>query len=440
MNSVLMLCYYFPPLSGGGVQRNTKFVKYLPEFGWRPIVVSVELNRRNRLEQGIDESLLDDVAEAEIYHCRSHEFSDLYYFLYKPSLRRLWFELERLIPLLHVDYKIGWYKSALDRAGRRIEKGGVSAIYSSSTPYSAHLIARKLKNKYNLPWVADFRDAWTLAATYNPRTRLHAKVDAWVERVVLTDSDAVVANTETNKTNLVRDFHLAAAKIHAIPNGFDPEDFQDRSISCPDRFVISCLGKFYDMPDSGVFFRAYRRLSDAHRDTHLSMLGWYSRTTRQAAQTTLKSEMYEIRPRVDHDHAIQIMKQSAILLVNLPNGAATHWVPGKLYEYVAAGRPVLFVGPPGGEAADIVRRTGSGLVSDFDEDSIFVALEKQYQSWRHGYAGWAPVTAEINHFNRRCQAQRLAEIFGSLTAGPSDPAARALGARSPQYDLSSEQT
>jgi glycosyltransferase involved in cell wall biosynthesis len=313
----------------------------------------------------------------------------------------------------------------VDCASRRIEQGGLRVIYSSSPPYSAHLVARKLKRKYNLPWVADFRDPWTQLATYHPSTPLHARLDKSLEWLVLSDSDAVVANTETNKANLVDVFRLPAGKVHVIPNGFDPDDFRDQSTSSSDRFEVSCLGKFYEMPDPGVFFRAYRRLSDAHGDTYLRLLGWYSRATRQAAQMTLKPGTWEMQPRVEHDHAVRIMKQSAILLVNLPNSAATHWVPGKLYEYLAAGRPILFVGPPGGDAADIVRRTGAGLVSDFDESNILAALEMQYQSWRQGYADWAPVTAQINHFNRRFQAQGLAEILDSLIAGASDVAQKA---------------
>jgi hypothetical protein len=125
MNSVLMLCYYFPPLSGGGVQRSSKFVKYLPEWGWRPVVVSVEPNRRNSLEYGVDASLLSDVGkETEIYRGRSFEFASLYYLFHKARVRGALLELEYMVPLLGEDYKIGWYRSARAQASRRIAKGG----------------------------------------------------------------------------------------------------------------------------------------------------------------------------------------------------------------------------------------------------------------------------------------------------------------------------
>ena len=136
MDIALMLSYFFPPLAGGGVQRSAKFVKYLPENGWSSVVrYSVQPNLRNKIEQGVDKSLLRDIPKCtKVVRCKSVELSHLYYLLYKLHVRKALFEIERLTPLMHMDYKLGWYPFALNAAKRIIDRSSVKVIYSTSPP------------------------------------------------------------------------------------------------------------------------------------------------------------------------------------------------------------------------------------------------------------------------------------------------------------------
>lgn len=420
MDLALFLTYFFPPLGGGGVQRSSKFVKYLPENGWQPVVVSVQPNRRNSVEQGLDTTLLADIKPTTtVTRCRPVELSSLYYLLYRFHLRKVLFEFERFVPLLHMDYKIGWYFSAFTAAKKLLSKAPIKLVYSSSPPHSAHLVAYRLKKLYGLPWLADFRDPWTEIAGYHPPTPLHRMLDNTLERRIITSADAIIANTAINKKNLIDKYGLDEGLVWVIPNGFDPADFKTASQPLPasSRFTISCLGKFYDMPDARVFFRAYRRLSERHPDTLLRLIGWHSRTVRKAAQSVLLKGSWETSPRVGHDSAISVMCNSSALLVNLPSEESDHWIPGKIYEYLAAKRPILFVGPLKGDAADIIRATVSGRVVGFNEEHIYEALKTLYDLWRSNFKGWRPNPTEIERYDRRVQAKQLAEIFNQLKHG-----------------------
>ena len=352
-----MIAYFFPPLGGGGVQRSSKFVKYLPHQGWTPVVLTVQPNRRNRIEQGVDRSLLADIPkQIEVITSRSVEFAALYEVACRLRLRKALFELESFVPFLHQDYKIGWYPFALRAARRRLKSSPFDVIYTSSPPHVAHFIGRALSREYGIPWVADFRDLWTQRTTYRPKALFQAKVDRHLEASVLASADAVIANTPTNKHLICRGFDLPAERVHVIPNGYDPEDFEglDETAAGDRSFVISCIGKFYEMPDVQAFFLAYRRFQGDHPNVHLRFLGPRSRRVRRACERLLRPGSWEATERIEHTEAILLMRRTAVLLANLPSTADDYWVPGKLYEYLAARRPILLIGPLAGDAASIV--------------------------------------------------------------------------------------
>ena len=349
------------------------------------------------------------------FDVESVELSGLYSFLHGVRLRKLLIEAERLIPLMHMDYKIGWYWPAVKQADKIIKGTIVRAIYSSSPPYSTHLAALQLKHSHALPWVADFRDPWTEIGECDPPSPIHAYVDRKLEFKVLSSADAIVANTEQHREKLISNYGICSSKIKVIPNGFDPSDFDEAAKigTSSSRFIISCVGKFYEMTEPGLFFRAYRRFCDEQVDTTLRLVGWHSRSVQKAAEAILKNGSWEWIDRVDHREALRAMKKSTVLLANLANEKCSQ-VPGKLYEYLASWKPILLIGPKDGMAADIIRRTRTGKVAGYDEEEIYSALEELYQQWRSGQPTWDPDAAEISRFDRRVQAAQLARLFDEV--------------------------
>jgi glycosyltransferase involved in cell wall biosynthesis len=411
MKTALMITYYFPPLGGSGVQRSAKFVKYLPHEGWKPVVLTVRPNRRNSLEQGLDHSLLADIPEqVEVIRARSAEFAAIYALLRRLGLRRALLALEQWIPFLAHHYKVGWYPFAVRAARRRLRRSPVDVIYTSSTPYLAHFIGKALSREHGIPWVADFRDPWT-QRTYKRSAAFQDSLDRRLEANVMESADAVIANTPTNKRAICRDFHVSADKVHVIPNGYDPEDLECLGANGPDdeRFVITCIGTYYEMPDPEAFFRAYRRLHQEHSNAYLRFFSSRLRHVRKASRM-LEIGSWEASERITHADAISAMRRSAVLLANVPHMTDTHWIPGKLYEYLAASRPILFIGPRMGEAAAIVQRTHAGLTVENDEGAILGALRKLYASW-NARQPLRPNLDVVHEYDRRRQTRSLAEVF-----------------------------
>ncbi len=412
----LMLCYTFPPLSGGGVLRSAKFAKYLSESRWNLHVITAKVNPRNRIEQGLDYSLLEDLPpEVTVHRTSSFDLSWTYAAAYRLGIRKLLFELESLIPLLHMDYKMGWYASATRAVARAraTRSNQPIVLYTTSPPYVAHLIGRTCARRFGLPWVADFRDPWTLRGTYHAVTALHTSIDRALEAAILNNADAVVANTESNRARLLEAFNVAAQKVFVIPNGFDSEDFE-RVAHVPvrnDRFLVTCTGKFYQTPNSDHFFRAFCRFHERHPEALLCLFGRNSRGIRKTTSAMLAPESWISPERTEHASIVRRMRESAVLLANVPGERAAHSVPGKLYEYLAAGRPVLFVGALNGDAARIVTRTGTGRAVAEDEGEILAALEDLWKAWKTRTSAIQPRMEAIAPYDRRTQTRDLLKVF-----------------------------
>ncbi len=241
---VLMIAYYFPPMGGAGVQRTLKFVKYLPEYGWQPHVLTVRDSSRlqdSSLASEIPDGL--SVTRTPILHLPSQLPWRLRNFISR------WF--------LIVDGQIGWLPFANDPGRRVIEEHKVRIIYSTSAPYTAHLIARRLQRQTHLPWVADFRDPWMGNTLVNYPTEFHRRLNKRLEYSIFSEADRVILNTEGSLQYYAREYpDLPAGKLVTIPNGYDQDDIPNIS---PDQikktiFTIVHLGSLYHKTRSSEFF------------------------------------------------------------------------------------------------------------------------------------------------------------------------------------------
>jgi glycosyltransferase involved in cell wall biosynthesis len=240
-------------------------------------------------------------------------------------------------------------------------------------------------------------------------------LDRRLETAILREADAVVANTDANRSALLKDCGLPDAKVHVIPNGFDPADFPPETANDHgEGFVVACMGKFYRMPDVAAFFNAFRRLASVRPGARLAIHGPLPRAVHRAMAEILPTDLWHWTQRVDHSAAVRIMRSAAVLLANVPGERSGHWVPGKLYEYVAAARPILFIGPEDGEAAKIIASTRTGTVVPNEADRIFERLLSLHSAWSVGFPDWRPDRGAIAAFDRRRQTAQLASIFDSL--------------------------
>jgi glycosyltransferase involved in cell wall biosynthesis len=415
---VLMIAHHFPPAGGSGANRALAFARYLPEYGWRPTVVTPgvgwALNRDDALVREIPTGV-------RVVRTRSWESKPALATTAAPaakSIRRPSGLRKNLGHLKRTpDAHVGWLPFALAAARRE----AYDVAYSSSGPFTSHLVGLLLKRMTRKPWVAELRDGW-----YRWNRAIFADYPAWrdtierrLEAAALRSADRVVLVTE----RMAGAFRAQYADVPAdhfavVSNGFDPAQFENptRRRHLPGWEVVHA-GLLYYGRSVTAFLRAAKNLSESDndfaREFRLTLLGTLDAGAHREIQNSGLGERLRICGQVDHAQAIQLMRAAdALLLVANTTPGAEATVPGKLFEYLAVGRPVLAVAPLDSSTADVLRQTGGGwLAPAGDPDAIVGVL-------RHAFAQRTtpprPDPVALAQFDRRVLACELARIFDQV--------------------------
>lgn len=415
MKKVLMVAYSFPPTGGPGVQRSLKFVKYLRNFGWEPVVLTRDI-KNMKLK---DESLNKDIPEGiSITRTNPWELTELEGFL---GLAGKFISRKVLIP----DGERLWEIFAKSSAVRIIRNDKIDLIYTTSVPYSAHLMGLYLKRKFpDIPWVADFRDEWTNNPYLldNPHNAVRMNIERRMERKVLINADCLITNTPVMLSNFIEnnpDLGLKD-KFFCIPNGYDRDDFKIIDTIKPGnkRFTITYTGAFYGRRKPDTFFEAlYELIRDGKVDesrVHGKFIGNFKlpQLNKQLEKYGLE-RIVEIFSYMDHDECIKHMLQSdALLLIEGGGHGSEAFYTGKVFEYMVTNRPIIAVVPKNGAAAQVIRQTRTGLVSDFDD----VKQTKEniltfYNSWLNNESSFSPNYEEIGKYDRKVLTGELVKVF-----------------------------
>lgn len=438
MQKVLIVAYYFPPSGGPGVQRVLKFVQYLRDFGWEPVVLTV----KDGTFPARDESLLDEIPDGvKVYRTDIFEPYDLYRTLTGKkksdgidvnTLRNKDEKMplsERISEFIRAtffipDARMGWRRYAVKEGLRIIAQEKIDAIYSSSPPYTCSLIARDLKRKTGLPWVAGFRDPWTGFLTTPDRWALPAALDRAMERSVFTEADAVdVAWTGIAADALGKYPQINREKFHHLPNGFDSNDFPtvgagERTDS---RFTVAYTGSMYGLRTPKEFLQAVELLvSEGNVDPariRLRFIGRFGDEVHQMFRESSVRESIDVDGYMPHAESIrQLFFADALLLVVDVTSDSEEIVPGKVYEYIGTGRPVIAVAPERGAIADLIAETGAGFVAHQSNlrgiADAFLAL---YNDHINGTRSIEQDSEAVARYERRNVTGMLAELMGKLT-------------------------
>ena len=430
---VLVVTYYFPPAGGPGVQRVLKTVRYLRDAGFEPVVLTV----KDGAFPSQDAALADDVPEGvEIIRTRAPDPFALYARLKgsapgsvptgsveaETRLARLalWVRANLFLP----DARVGWVPFAIAAGRKRLGEAAqladlFAAVITSGPPHSAHLVGRQLQ-KTGVPWVADFRDPWTGINFYHnlPMSRPARALDRRLERRVLQSADAVTTVSPTWARLLERQGGLAPGSVEVVHNGVDEADLEaaDGVSVRTDAFVLAHVGSLYATRDPVAVWQAIRRLRDRGEIPRLviRLVGRTDDAVRQSAEAT--GAPVEARPYVTHAEAVREQARAALLLLSIePFPASDGMITGKLYEYLASGRPVLGVGPVGGDAAALLAETGGGALADRgDVAGIEEILLEHYAVWEAGTPRAGAPWDAVAPYTRRAQTQRLAHVIRQL--------------------------
>lgn len=419
MKRLLLVSYYFPPLGGPGVFRPLRLAKYLPRNGWDVTVLTV--SPRVRLLK--DPQLLKEVPkEVTVAPTLTLEPRGLLLMLLKLGLSR-W--VNRLSPWLMIpDDQRGWVPFATRRGIRLLEQMPHDAILSTAAPYSTHLIGRILHRRSGLPWIADFRDEWTANPFFSDiyPTRWHLRFNQRLEGEILREADRVVTISDPCRDSLQS---LAperpASRFLSLPNGFDGEHFPKPLPPPPERFRVVYTGMFYGPRSPGPFLSALKQVVAQQlipvADLEVVFVGHTAGTPELEGLPSGLVRVIEQRPYFE---ALDHLRQAAVLLLVVPRSGGPGNFTGKLFPYLAAGRPILCLAPEPNVAADLVRESRSGIVVPPDDpQAIAQGLVRLYRDWRAGTPLDARREEVIARFEASRQVQDWATLLNELTADRS---------------------
>ena len=430
---VLVVTYYFPPSGGAGVQRTLKFVKYLASFGWEPVVLTVD----EGMYPNRDASLQEDVpSHVSVYRTGWWDPFEWYARLTgkaddeavvgslgerPPTWKERaaqWIRANLFFP----DARVGWVPFAASQGRRLLRRQSFDVVLTSGPPHSVHLTGWLLHKTSGVPWVADFRDPWTDINYYHelPHTWWACRIDRALERLVLQSASAVTTVSPTWKGLLEgKTGDPARVPFRVIHNGYDADDFGE--LSAPpeeDHFVLTYVGSLYASRNPRTLWKVLGRLRsrEALPRLRLRLVGSIDPEVERELAASGLADVAEKAGYVPHPRAVEHMQRSTMrLLVIEAFAAAEGMITGKLYEYLASGRPVLGMGPPGGDAAELLRRTGAGAMFGRDDAQ---ALEQfvldSYRRWEAGapLAGADPEKTAA--YSREAQTRELARLMDEL--------------------------
>ena len=403
---ILIITYYWPPAGGPGVQRWLKFAKYLPDFGWKPVIYTPE----NPSYPLLDESLLKDVPEnLEIVKTKIWEPYQLAEKLNKSNKKfkagqfdvgknqswksklSIWVRGNFFIP----DARVFWVKPSVKFLEQYLKEQNIDVVVTSGPPHSLHLIGLDLKKKLpHIKWIADFRDPWTEISYYKhlKLTKSSDKKHRQLESDVFKNADITLATSYTDAEN----FCQHGANAICITNGFDENDAgkiaqpENKELHHQQSFTLSYIGVLEQLRNPENLWKALDELVTTHSDFAEKFILKFAGRVDDKILSSLENSGLKGHIRnlgyLSHDKAIEEMSKSNLLLItNFPNQSSKGIIPGKIFEYLASGKQIVSFGPDEADVSKILDETKAGKhfgYNDLEEVKAFV-LEK-FDLWKSG--------------------------------------------------------
>jgi len=429
---VLFITYYFPPSGGSGVQRPLKFIKYLPEFGWKVTVLTVDPNFA--AFPVLDPHLEREVGpETRVVRTRSWDPYSVYarwtgkkkseavgvgflgadHASFKEKTAR-WVRANLFIP----DARVGWVRYAKKVGFSLLAEERYDAIVSTGPPHSVHLIASSLASRSSISWVADIRDAWPdmAYAEMLPTGAMARKRDLRLRDKTLRNASACIAVTDALQDTMQK---AVKRPFSVIRNGFDPADFEGLEPRTTEYFSLVHTGSMAPARNPEPLWQLLSENGGGPKNWEglmLRCIGSVDGTIIESAKSAGVSSRLEIISYVPHEEALAHTLGASLLLlpINRVNDAAGI-VTGKIYEYIASGRPVLGLGDPEGEAAQILSDTGAGQMFAYEDTAgIKNYIDRHYAAWLAGSPLQGANQQRAAAFSRRTQTEQLATLLNSI--------------------------
>lgn len=450
--NILYIAYYFPPLAGSGVQRTLKFIKYLPMYNKYPVVVTVKEGHNF----AYDEEMIKEVPDSvKVYRSNSGEslwlrkqIENANKVILSIKKRRnlknkneiiiennnkkekdLTSDItikDKIFKYLEYNYyipdtKVRWYKNAVkDVFGRVLKNEEIDLIFSTSAPYTDHLIALEIKKKTNKPWVVDLRDPWVgNKFIYDRYDEKRKAKEIELEAEVIKYADKVINVTEDITNMYIERYPEYKEKFITITNGFDISDKVEENIKSK-KFIINYSGIVVDGQSPEIFLKAVEELIIKNSNFKEDLLVNFTGSIIDKYTYLFENENIKDNIKVNgykpHDIVLKEMKESSINLLILPDTEESKGIySGKIFDYILSEKPILGIMPLGGVASELINSKKIGIAVEYNDlDAIRNFIEETYVSWKNGTDLNTSAISICNEFDRISLTKRLSDVFDEL--------------------------
>ncbi len=428
---VLIITYYWFPAGGSGVQRFMKFVKYLRAFGWEPIIYTAKDAEYPVLDQSMEKDIPENL---EVIRTKIREPYSFYKFFVgqkqsekmnpafftekkKNSFAEnisVWIRGNFFIP----DARMFWIKPSVNYLEKYLKENKVEAIISTGPPHSVHRIALQLHRKLNIPWLADFRDPWTSIDFYH-ELKLTRRADAkhhHMEAEVLKEADAVTVIGYTMGEEMKK---LVNRNYDVITNGFDNEDSMPTgSVQFDKKFSIAHIGTMVRARNAPELWSALKDLlieiPELKNDLEIKLVGKVDLNVKNSLDEYGLTPYTNFVSYLQHNEVIKIQASSQVLLLMVNRTpTAKGIITGKVFEYLASGRPIVCIGPYDGDAARVLKEAHTGFMVGFDETGkMKTVIRDLYAQYKTGTLKASMGNIEL--FSRKNLTGQLANILDRI--------------------------
>lgn len=426
MKKVLIICYYWPPAGGPGVQRWLKFVTYLKKFGIEPIVYIPE----NPSYPIIDEDLVNEVPkDITVLKFPIIEPYGAAKFISKKKTKTiskgiidaknksiinsllLFVRGNFFIP----DARVAWVKPSVKYLENYLNEHPQDAIITTGPPHSLHLIGKQLQKTIGVKWIADFRDPWT-TIHYHKSLRLlkiSANKHKILEREVLNSADQIIVTSPTTKTEFEQ---ITTKPISVITNGFEPDNIKVQALSA--KFTLAHIGSLLTERNPTILWKVLAEICQDDKtfatDLQLIFAGAISEEVVYSIKKYGLNDKAVYKGYVSHTEAKVLQRTSQVLLLLEINSLETKAIiPGKLFEYLQANRPIVALGPKGSDMNAILKNTGTGVfISSNEEKKIKAIIIKHYQAYKTN--SLVLNETNISAYTREALTETLAKLINNI--------------------------
>lgn len=427
---VLIITYYWPPAGGSAVYRWLKFTKYLREFGWEPVIYTAENGEYAEIDNSNQKDIPQDITILKQPIWEPYMFYKKFIGQKKTEKVNVGFLTERKKPkfaekvavwirgnFFIPDARRFWIKPSVKYLISYLKENPVDAVISSGPPHSMHLIALQLKKKLNISWIADFRDPWT-NIDYYPELLLTSLADRKhhrLEKQVVTTADCVI----TVGSKMTEEFEaIGANRVETITNGFDTADYDNTPVELDKDFTIAHFGTINKARNPVVLWNALSVMLKENPELgnclNLKFIGRIDASVIASLQETGLLKYLRKTEFIPHNEVVTKERESQLLLLlinNTPNAEGI--LTGKFFEYLAAKRPILAIGPTKGDVANILNHSKAGEITGFnDVPGLVSILGRYYADYK---AGKLNVNTEnINAYSRFELTRKLTSILNDI--------------------------